>query len=89
MSQPLEERGFLGVGYQVVKGAEVRVLSAGVRGSNPVPDLKAEDLAVLVKNFVEFVEHFPELGLRKEEIMKGRVHQAGTEIQEALREDVR
>lgn len=42
-----------------------------VAGQVDISEPKEEDIAVLDKNIGEFVDHFPELGLSKEEIMKG------------------
>ena len=42
-----------------------------VAGQVDISEPKEEDIAVLDKNIGEFVDHFPELGLSKEEILKG------------------
>ena len=42
-----------------------------VAGQVDISEPKEEDIAVLDKNIGEFVDHFPELGLNKEEILKG------------------
>ena len=40
-------------------------------GQVDISEPKEEDIAVLDKNIGEFVDYFPELGLSKEEILKG------------------
>lgn len=57
-------------------------------GQVEVSEPKEEDIAILDKNIGDFVEHFPELGLRKGDIMKA-VHRAGAEIEAAVCENVR